>query len=480
MKLIPRLSLVLVSIMSLVLAVRGWMRTMDEKAHFESDMLRDHVVTARALCAGVAEVWGLDGPRRAKHLIATVSQASPELRFRWLDADGVGAPFSPDEVNRIAAGEPVQKFLTASPSDDLVSYFAVQAGKPTFGVLELRESMRERDEHVRSSVRATVGSVITVVVVFWIVAMVTGRLLVGRPVDALLAHARRIGTGDLATRLEPRGPRELRALADEMNATSEKLAAAQRRAASEAEARVSAVEQLRHADRLATVGKLAAGVAHEIGTPLSVVAGHAQMIADREVLGDAVLESARVIDVQVGRVARIVRQLLDFARRKGPEGGTADALFVATSTVELLAPAARRSGVDLRASGKAGRVSMDEDSLRQVLTNLITNAVHATPEQGTVTVVVEHVRASHPDRPDQVDCVRIDVTDTGGGIPEEARPHIFDPFFTSKPVGEGTGLGLSVVHGIVQDHRGWIAVDTASGRGTTFSVFLPVANEVIA
>jgi signal transduction histidine kinase len=237
--------------------------------------------------------------------------------------------------------------------------------------------------------------------------------------------------------------------------------------------RERAAEQIRYADRLATVGKLAAGVAHEIGTPLSVVAGHAQMIAGREVTGDKAIESARIIDAQVDRVAGIVRHLLDFARRKGPEGGSVEVLAVATGTVKLLQPSAREKGVTVRVAGHVAEAQIDAKSLEQVVTNLLVNALQASRDGGEATVTVERMLVTAPDRTTEGSFVRIEVRDTGTGISDDVRPYIFEPFFTTKPTGDGPGLGLSVVHGIVQDHLGWITVDTAMGRGTTVSVFLP-------
>ncbi|CAN5807187.1 hypothetical protein BH11MYX4_BH11MYX4_00950 [soil metagenome] len=476
MKLVPRLSLVLVLIMSVVFVGRAWLRTVDESAHFESDMRRDHVAAAHALRAGVAEIWDLDGPERAKRLVESANLEGAALHFRWLETTEPNAHLSSRDVGEILSGRAVQRVAPGAPAEELISYFAVRPGTPSFGLLELRESLSERDEYMRASVRATAASVGLMIAAFWLVAMVTGRWIVGRPVDALLTQARRIGAGDLATPLYLHGPREFRALAEEMNRTCDMLSAAQTKVAEETDARARALEQLRHADRLATVGKLAAGVAHEIGTPLSVVAGHAQMIAGREVTGDRAIESARVIDAQVDRVARIVRQLLDFARSKGPERGASDALEVAASTLQLLEPEARKRSIELRAEGLSVLAAIDAESLGQVVTNLVVNAIHATPERGSVRVSVERTLTAPPGQAESQPFVRVDVKDSGTGIPEDVLPRVFDPFFTTKPTGEGTGLGLSVVHGIVQDHGGWITVDTSSGRGTTFSAFFPLAS----
>ena len=237
------------------------------------------------------------------------------------------------------------------------------------------------------------------------------------------------------------------------------------------EARDRAVEQARHADRLATVGRLAAGVAHEIGTPLSVASGHAEMIATEEVRGEMALKSARTILSQLERVSRIVRQLLDFSRRRAPAGESAaetvDVAAVVKRTIELLRSTASKRSIRLEAKvedGLRAEILGEEEAITQMLTNLVMNAIHASHDGGTITASVDVTPEAE---------VRIRVQDEGTGMPPEVRDHIFDPFFTTKLVGDGTGLGLSVVHGIVQDHRGAISVETAIDEGTTFTVVLP-------
>lgn len=232
------------------------------------------------------------------------------------------------------------------------------------------------------------------------------------------------------------------------------------------DARDRAVEQARHADRLATVGRLAAGVAHEIGTPLSVASGHAEMIANGEVEGEQAAKSARVIVAQVERVTRIVRQLLDFSRRRPSGSESVDVTGVAKRTIDLLRSTATKRRITLDVQGPDGvRAAGSEEAIVQVVTNLVMNAIDASRDGDSVTVTVNAVGES----------VRLEVRDQGSGMTDDVRAHIFDPFFTTKGVGDGTGLGLSVVHGIVEDHQGSIAVDTAVGKGTTFTVLLPGA-----
>jgi signal transduction histidine kinase len=251
------------------------------------------------------------------------------------------------------------------------------------------------------------------------------------------------------------------------------------RSALEAEtaARLSAQGSLRHADRLTTVGKLASGIAHELGTPLNVVDARARMIASRDVEGDEALQSAKIISSQVAQMTRIIRQLLDFARRGPPKRQTEPLRPLVRRTFELLGPLAHKRGVKLEERLEEAQLAcVDPGGFAQVLTNLVMNAVQAMQTAGSVEVTATSERRTPPPElgGEPRDFVRVDVTDNGPGIAPEAVDRIFEPFFTTKDVGEGTGLGLSVSYGIVRDHGGWIGVESQPGRGARFSVYLPV------
>jgi signal transduction histidine kinase len=235
------------------------------------------------------------------------------------------------------------------------------------------------------------------------------------------------------------------------------------RLATEAALRKEALTQLRHADRLTTVGRLAAGLAHELGTPLNVVMGKASLISSGRMIGDDAKKSAVVIEQQADRMTAIIRHLLDFARRGGTSRKRTSLRSLAEETTELLRPLASRTKVTFVCEGDAAPASVNRGEMQQVLSNLLTNAIHAMPRGGTVrvTTAVEGDKSV------------LRVVDRGDGIPLAVLPRIFDPFFTTKDVGQGTGLGLSVVHGIVDDHGGTIEVDSEVGRGTTFTICFP-------
>jgi signal transduction histidine kinase len=238
----------------------------------------------------------------------------------------------------------------------------------------------------------------------------------------------------------------------------------------------STVDQLRHADRLNVIGTLAAGVAHEIGTPLNVISGSAELITQTRDAAE-IEEMSKIIREQTGKISAIIRHLLDFGHRGGTSSTTLDLNDLARSTTILLVSIARKRSVEvvLEPASTPIFVYGNLAELEQVLSNLILNGIQAMSKRGTVTVRVG--LASRPNGEGDGQFGTITVEDDGPGIPSDALPHIFEPFFTTKGVGEGTGLGLSVSYGIVRDHRGLIEVDSAPGRGARFTMLLPLGNQ---
>jgi PAS domain S-box-containing protein len=249
---------------------------------------------------------------------------------------------------------------------------------------------------------------------------------------------------------------------------------------SESEAKIAALEQLRHEDRLKTVGRLASGIAHELGTPLNVISGYAGMIAAGSLSSNDTVESARTIKSQSERIANIVRQILDFARRRPGQRITVDLQQLASQTLELIAPLAKKQNVKLVLANGDGTavVNVDVEQIRQVLLNLVTNAVQAMLHGGNVELTIGAAAEPLPEgRTDPRRYVCISVLDEGEGIPQENLNRIFEPFFTTKGPGKGTGLGLAIADGIVREHGGWITVESAPAKGSRFCVYLPREEE---
>jgi two-component system, NtrC family, sensor kinase len=234
------------------------------------------------------------------------------------------------------------------------------------------------------------------------------------------------------------------------------------------------VDQLRHADRLNVIGTLAAGVAHEIGTPLNVISGSAELMVGAPEA--EVAEISETIREQTERISSIIRHLLDFGRRGGAGRSAVDLNDIVRSSATLLAALARKRDTQLLVEQAPGTVIVDGNAseLEQVVSNLLLNAIQAITASGgqiKLRVAVASRANGHGAR----GYGTITVEDNGVGIPPENLGRIFDPFFTTKGIGDGTGLGLSVSYGIVHDHGGTIDVSSAVGRGTRFTVEFPLS-----
>ena len=234
-------------------------------------------------------------------------------------------------------------------------------------------------------------------------------------------------------------------------------------------------EQLLQSEKVATMGSLLAGVAHELNNPLAVVMGQAHMLM--EVSTDpSVLQRAEKINTAAGRCVRVVRNFLALARKRSPERTAVALNQVVRDAIELLAYECRSEGIDVATelADELPPLFADGHQLHQVLVNLLTNAHHALrKQQGTKRITVRT-------RADARGQIQLEVADTGPGVPPEIQEKVFEPFFTTKPAGEGTGLGLSLCRNIVGQHNGTLTLESTPGRGTTFIIELPSPPAVVA
>jgi signal transduction histidine kinase len=265
-----------------------------------------------------------------------------------------------------------------------------------------------------------------------------------------------------------RRARELEHLNRELSEVSRSLAREQR--ATQHELRETE-SRARAAENLASVATLVAGLAHEIGTPMGVIRGHAEAL-ESAVEGEKAQWRARTIREQIDRISAIIQSLLNIARPRQAICVPVDLAGVADTAIAFLAEKLGRRGVEVeRDYAETAVLRGDPDKLQQLFLNLFLNAIDAMPEGGRLRVAIRAISARE---------VEISVSDSGSGIAAADLPHVFTPFFTTKPAGRGSGLGLVVAEGIVADHRGNLEVSSEIGSGTEFRIRLPIETQLAA
>jgi signal transduction histidine kinase len=238
---------------------------------------------------------------------------------------------------------------------------------------------------------------------------------------------------------------------------------------------------LRRAEKLATIGQMAAEIAHEVGTPLNVIGGRARSLARKAAEPTEIQKNAEIISTQVDRITRIIHQVLDASRKSRPTASEFDAAKTVKETLEFVEESLRQHAieVELRIEPELRPIPGDPEEIQQVCLNLIMNSIQAMPKGGKLIINLEYVirRKEGLDLAPPSPYLMLEFGDTGPGVPAADRARIFDAFFTTKDSGEGSGLGLAVSNGIVKDHDGWMEVGDRAEGGAVFRVFLPLPTE---
>lgn len=466
-----------------VMTVMSFITLRQREAALESAMRSE--VRAHALTLQIAlEDYYADGQiQEAQQLIDRLSQNTDIYGVVLFREDGSLDVVSnnliaeeirkPPELRRvIETGRNVEFVRSISGRDVFSIIMPIHVGDGWKGAFEISQPL----VFVRSDIRRVrlhfaTTTLLIFATIFFVVFIVLRRSL-SAPVKELLGGASALGHGDLDYRvIVPGGGEEFAQLAREFNRMADSLAAQQRRVEEEAEARLALERELRHTERLAAVGRLAAGIAHELGAPLNVIDARADQLLSRT---DAPIEMRQrnltIIRAQVERMTRLVRQLLNLARPYDLRRRPVRLAQLIAGIIDQIEEDAARAGVEIEVSSKPEIVvDGDGDFLRQVILNICANALQAMEEGGRLRIECLESGAERDGRL----FARMRISDTGTGIAPEHMPHIFDPFYTTKDVGSGTGLGLAVSRRIVEEHGGWIEVASSKG-GAEFSVYLPL------
>lgn len=483
MQLFSRIYTFLLGGMVVVLVAFGNIKYEMEIRQFDQNMVEHAESTGRIIAQMVSRLWLEEGVEQARELLADCNRADQGVTVSWIWLDELESIFASEQpaITTLTAGTLPASFIAADDQHRQRRFTlipTVVSGERQ-GILLLSQSLQPLADYSRKILVSTLLATILLALASAASIYLFIYLNIRKPLEQLSRKAIEIGRGNLAADLDLKGEGELVSLAQTMNNMCTRLLIAKEKIHFEYLARLKTLEQLRHTEKLSTIGQISAGIAHEMGTPLNVVDGRAKMIISEPLDRAEVIRCAEIICSQAMKMTQIIRQLLDFSRKKKPGPKTRENLAELVHQVfHLLRPLAARQQVELQlrtAPDARLHSRVDGQQIQQVLMNVIMNGIQATPAGSHVLVELTSTMLKsmiHTD--DQLrEYIRIEVFDEGTGIPEHLLTEIFTPFYTTKQIGLGTGLGLSIARELLEEHGGWIEVKNRSVRGAHFSIFLP-------
>jgi len=483
MKVTLKFVLALIIVLFAIRSFEGFLTVQRETDRLNTDIQRDARLLGMIVNTSVRSTWLSNGRNQALELIEKFNLDEHPIRISWKPFkgdDGLDNQLDEDSLTELKNGDTIALRQQRRKRGE-VQYFFIPVDIPKAdGAIQLAETLKERSRYLQNAWTREAVAGGLVFLVSGAVMFLLGFVIIGSPLSRLQERIKRIGEGDMGGWPALRGHDELSALARCLNDMCAKLRSAWEREITETKKRIAVMEQMRHMDRLTTIGRLASGVAHELGTPLNVIIGRAGMIKDIANVSktEQIQDNAETIKSQAMRMTNIICHLLDFARQRPPKRVKTNGGDVVRQAVELVNCLGYKAKVRIEPPAEESfslLVNIDPVQIQQVVTNLIENAFQAMPQGGDVLVSVSSEPANPPDGVENQKgrFLKIIVKDNGIGINEEHLSKIFDPFFTTKDVGEGTGLGLSITYGIIREHGGWIDVISEPGKGSCFIVYIP-------
>jgi two-component system NtrC family sensor kinase len=466
--------LLLVILVFAILASSGQANHLLIAARHEADLvvtLTDRAI-ANAMEGGEQEA--------VQAILMRLGESPGVIGIRIVDSGGtIVRSSNPEEIGRALQKDRLPQEETLEPvwemGDERVGVFRpiLNGAKctrchahnsPTLGSLQVRVKIpadaSDMDRQWTFMILAAVAGLLGAGGMIWLLFT----FVVGQRIEVLSRTMSQVEAGDLTARVADDSRDELGRLGGSFNAMVVRLADARR----QLEDRHA--EQIRRAENLASLGKMAAGIAHEINNPIAGMLNCVRTLLRGIRDEPRRIQYLEMLQEGLDRIGRTVGQLLNFAREAKPQLARTDLRALLQHCLALLEHdlAARQITCSLARDGNLPTILADRYQLEQVFLNILKNSIEAMPDGGRITVSMSvREREAGP-------FLEVQIADTGIGIPSENLPRIFDPFFTTKEVGEGTGLGLSVSYGIVRAHGGFIEVKSEVGKGSLFSIGLPV------
>ncbi len=479
MRIATRIFLYLFTLIATASVVLGYVSIQDERDHLLSGIRSEARLMARSLAA-VLRFYHPGAPAvDLDRLLADIAPRNwstpPMLRFYARDGAPIGIacaqcnplplPHQRIDLSTLDEGGR-EEFLEGGREQYFSIIVPVRGGGDSQqGALEVVLPLRQVNQALAGTTRRFLFFTVALTAGLGAVIILIARWSISQPLHRLIGAARRLGGGDLALRIEPSGVIDLDQLGEELNRMAAGLEEQHRSREDYYRQKLELERGLRHAEKLASVGQLTSGLAHEIGTPLNVISGRAEQLLSRMPEGGSDRKGLESIIRQSEQIAELIERLLAFSRKDVRCWEEVDLSGLVREALNLCRMRFSRDGfaVDLELDLSVASMTGDINAMRQLFVNLILNAIQAMGGRGLIRVTSVMAEEN----------LQIVFEDSGPGIPAELREKVFEPFFTSKDVGEGTGLGLYIVANIVEDHGGNILIEDHPGGGARFVMTFP-------
>lgn len=483
MKISTRLFLYISTLLILTSVGLGYISVRDERFHLMNEVRGQARTLAKILATTFKYYHMGDQHQRIGELIHAVmphGQESNNLLINIYDQQGQLMDFSfvhganeivPHQTKEL--GDILHGNSEHLIKDGSLEYFSVISPIITSsghlqGAVEVLISLDQINKNLTGLVRKFIAFIILTASLLGILIYLITRWGILLPIAKLKEASEKLGHGDLGLRIEKSGVTELDNLIEEFNRMAFNIEQQHNKQEQLFTEKINLEKTLRHTDKLASIGQLASGLAHEIGTPLNVISGRAEHLLRKLPEEDPGTKNLKIIIRQSERITKTMQQLLAFSRKPAAHFNEISLEKVIREAFSLCRMKQRKTDPQIKIvlDLLEKNIMADEDGLRQLFVNLMLNSFHVLQDGGTILV---HSSLGTENAEEIV----ITYEDDGPGIPPDKKERIFDPFFTTKDVGEGTGLGLFMVTNIVQEHQGRITLDTFSTKGTKFIISFP-------
>lgn len=480
MRIATRIFLYLFTLIAIASAVLGYVSIQDERDHLLSGLRSEARLMARSLAAVLRSYHPGDPGVDLDKLLADIAprQWTPPPMLRFYDREGAPKgtacaycnplPLPYKEIDLHSLGEDGREEFMERGVDQFFSIIipVKGPGNSMQGALEVVLPLQQVNRTLAGTTRRFMLFTVVLVVGLGALIILIARWNITQPILKLIGAARQLGSGDFSARLEGSGVADLDKLIDELNRMAEQLEGQSTNRERFYQEKLQLEKGLRHAEKLASIGQLSSGLAHEIGTPLNVISGRAEHLLSKIDKNDTSRKALLTIVQQSESIATLIERLLAFSRKEEQSFTKISLQHLIKEAYSLCLMRYKRNRSEIALDLDLCEDSMigDADALQHLFVNLFLNSFQAIEGVGKIHV---SIKAQTPH------ILTVIYEDNGPGIPEEQHSRVFDPFYTTKQVGEGTGLGLYIVANIIEEHNGDIAIETPATGGIRFIINLP-------